>query len=101
MLKHCHGPTIDLGCGPGRLVQALTARGVRALGIDTSPWAVRQCRGHRAFGDRAARCRPVAWSRTPAGPHGQHRLMVSLGRRRRRRPARTGRGLRTAREQDL
>ncbi|GAB2810130.1 class I SAM-dependent methyltransferase [Actinoallomurus bryophytorum] len=48
MLKHCHGPTIDLGCGPGRLVQALTERGVRALGVDTSPRAVRQCRARGA-----------------------------------------------------
>lgn len=32
----CVGPTLDLGCGPGRLVQALLDRGVDALGIDTS-----------------------------------------------------------------
>ncbi len=32
----CTGPTLDLGCGPGRLVQALLARGVDALGVDTS-----------------------------------------------------------------
>src|ERR1700755_2154632 len=27
----CHGPTIDLGCGPGRLVVHLTQRGIPAL----------------------------------------------------------------------
>jgi SAM-dependent methyltransferase len=32
----CTGPTLDLGCGPGRLVQALLARGIDALGVDTS-----------------------------------------------------------------
>jgi SAM-dependent methyltransferase len=32
----CDGPTLDLGCGPGRLVQALLHRGVDALGVDTS-----------------------------------------------------------------
>jgi SAM-dependent methyltransferase len=36
----CHGPTIDLGCGPGRLVVRLIARGLPALGIDQSAVAV-------------------------------------------------------------
>ncbi|MGW4768712.1 methyltransferase domain-containing protein [Nocardia sp. NPDC004278] len=36
----CDGPTVDLGCGPGRLVTALLRRGVIALGVDISPMAV-------------------------------------------------------------
>ncbi|MFD6156807.1 methyltransferase domain-containing protein [Nocardia sp. NPDC060256] len=36
----CDGPTLDLGCGPGRLVAALLQRGVLALGVDISPTAV-------------------------------------------------------------
>lgn len=36
----CRGPTIDLGCGPGRLVVRLIARGVPALGVDQSATAV-------------------------------------------------------------
>lgn len=36
----CDGPTIDIGCGPGRLVAALLRRGVVALGVDISPMAV-------------------------------------------------------------
>jgi SAM-dependent methyltransferase len=40
LLGRCTGPTIDLGCGPGRLVAALIARGVPALGVDTCPTAV-------------------------------------------------------------
>jgi SAM-dependent methyltransferase len=36
----CHGPTIDLGCGPGRLVTHLIQRGVPALGVDQSATAV-------------------------------------------------------------
>lgn len=36
----CSGPTIDLGCGPGRLVANLTRRGIPALGVDLSPTAV-------------------------------------------------------------
>jgi len=34
------GPAIDLGCGPGRLVVTLAARGVAALGVDSSPAAL-------------------------------------------------------------
>lgn len=40
LLARCTGPTIDVGCGPGRLVQALTARGIPALGVDVSGAAV-------------------------------------------------------------
>lgn len=43
LLDGCAGPTLDLGCGPGRLVAALTERGVPALGVDTSARAIRQC----------------------------------------------------------
>ncbi|MFJ6669822.1 SAM-dependent methyltransferase [Actinosynnema sp. NPDC091369] len=40
LLDACRGPTVDLGCGPGRLVAALVRRGVVALGVDHSPLAV-------------------------------------------------------------
>ncbi|MBX7435059.1 class I SAM-dependent methyltransferase [Mycobacterium sp. Y57] len=40
----CDGPTIDLGCGPGRLVAHLVARGVPALGVDVSATAVELAR---------------------------------------------------------
>jgi SAM-dependent methyltransferase len=43
LLDACAGPTIDLGCGPGRLVAALTERGVPTLGVDSSEMAVRLC----------------------------------------------------------
>ncbi|MGI8696146.1 MAG: methionine biosynthesis protein MetW [Mycobacteriales bacterium] len=43
LLDGCTGPTIDMGCGPGRLVSALTGRGVPALGVDVAAEAVRQC----------------------------------------------------------
>lgn len=37
----CHGPTLDIGCGPGRLAGSLASRGIEVLGIDTSAEAVR------------------------------------------------------------
>jgi SAM-dependent methyltransferase len=40
----CDGPTIDLGCGPGRLVAHLIQRGIPALGVDQSATAVRLAR---------------------------------------------------------
>ncbi|ALG06450.1 class I SAM-dependent methyltransferase [Kibdelosporangium phytohabitans] len=40
LLAHCTGPTLDIGCGPGRLTSALTSRGVPVLGVDVSPVAV-------------------------------------------------------------
>ncbi|MGI8817116.1 MAG: methionine biosynthesis protein MetW [Pseudonocardia sp.] len=43
LLDRCTGPTIDLGCGPGRLVAAQSARGLLCLGVDSSPRAVHEC----------------------------------------------------------
>jgi SAM-dependent methyltransferase len=40
LLARCRGWTLDVGCGPGRLVGALTRRGVPTLGVDVSPVAV-------------------------------------------------------------
>lgn len=42
MLELCHGPTLDVGCGPGRLTEALTLRGHVVLGIDVTREAVGQ-----------------------------------------------------------
>ncbi len=42
LLDACTGPTLDVGCGPGRLVAALLARNVQALGVDVSPVAIRR-----------------------------------------------------------
>lgn len=40
MVGTCAGPTIDLGCGPGRLLADLSHHGVPALGVDQSATAV-------------------------------------------------------------
>ena len=44
LLSRVEGCTLDIGCGPGRLVAAMTASGVPALGIDICPEAVRLAR---------------------------------------------------------
>ncbi len=44
LLARCVGPTVDLGCGPGRLTILLAGRGVPALGVDIAPYAVRLTR---------------------------------------------------------
>ena len=58
LLARCAGPTLDVGCGPGRLSAALSRRGIPALGIDVSPAALARARAagatvlHRdVFGD--------------------------------------------------
>jgi len=40
LLERVVGPALDVGCGPGRLVAALAARGCPALGLDIAPSAV-------------------------------------------------------------
>jgi SAM-dependent methyltransferase len=40
ILDRCQGPTLDIGSGPGRLTVALAERGIPALGIDITPYAV-------------------------------------------------------------
>lgn len=44
LLARCCGPTLDVGCGTGRLVAALHRAGRAVLGVDVSPEAVRQAR---------------------------------------------------------
>jgi SAM-dependent methyltransferase len=44
VLDLCRGPTIDVGCGPGRMTQLLAERGAIVLGIDVVPEAVWQTR---------------------------------------------------------
>ncbi|MFF4321265.1 class I SAM-dependent methyltransferase [Streptomyces sp. NPDC001568] len=50
VLERCKGRVLDVGCGAGRLVEALTQRGHIVLGIDVSPAAVisTACRGGHA-----------------------------------------------------
>ncbi|UUZ59310.1 class I SAM-dependent methyltransferase [Nocardioides sp. B-3] len=44
MLASCAGPTIDIGCGPGRMSAQLMLDGHVTLGIDVAPEAITQTR---------------------------------------------------------
>ncbi len=48
LLDLCDGPTLDVGCGPGRLTEELAARGLHVMGIDIAPEAVRMTRARGA-----------------------------------------------------
>lgn len=65
------GPTLDIGCGPGRLTAAVADRGVYALGIDISAEAVRQTRARGA----AAVCQDV-FADLPGSTAWQHVLLA-------------------------
>ena len=45
LLARCRSGTLDVGCGPGRLLVALAHRGVEAAGVDIGAAAVRIARG--------------------------------------------------------
>lgn len=69
LLRRCAGPTLDIGCGPGRLLVALSRWGLPALGIDVSATAVRLARSRGA----------VALRRNVFGPlpgHGRWKHML-------------------------
>lgn len=48
LLRLCEGPTLDIGCGPGRLTAALAELGHLVLGIDVTEQAVAQTRARGA-----------------------------------------------------
>jgi SAM-dependent methyltransferase len=49
LVGRCHGPTLDVGSERGRLTVALAERGIPALGIDVTPFAVRIARASGAL----------------------------------------------------
>ncbi|MET8354641.1 MULTISPECIES: class I SAM-dependent methyltransferase [unclassified Micromonospora] len=44
VLARCTGPTLDLGCGPGRFTLALARAGITAVGVDVCAYAVANAR---------------------------------------------------------
>ncbi|WP_435829706.1 methyltransferase domain-containing protein [Micromonospora costi] len=48
VVARCAGPTLDLGCGPGRLTVALARAGTTAVGVDICAYAVAAARARGA-----------------------------------------------------
>lgn len=71
VLDRCQGPTLDLGCGPGRLVAELAGRGVPALGVDVAPFALLLS---RASG--ASALRRSIFDRLPGAGRWPHALLM-------------------------
>jgi cyclopropane fatty-acyl-phospholipid synthase-like methyltransferase len=43
-ISYARGRSLDIGCGPGRVLMHLQKNGVDAMGVDTSPLAVKICK---------------------------------------------------------
>ncbi|GAA0568171.1 class I SAM-dependent methyltransferase [Paractinoplanes ferrugineus] len=71
LLDACTGPTLDVGCGPGRLAGALAAAGWPVLGIDISDAAVRHAQRRGALALRRDVFEPV-----PGAGRWQHLLLA-------------------------
>jgi len=71
LLSNCVGPTLDIGCGPGRLTAALGERGVIALGMDISSVAVKL-----TIEAGAAAVRRDVFARQPGEGRWQHALLA-------------------------
>lgn len=67
----CFGPTVDLGCGPGRLVHRLSANGIAALGVDHSDQAVAMTRAQGG-----AAIRRSMFDRLPGEGRWRHVLLL-------------------------
>ncbi|SCF25614.1 Methyltransferase domain-containing protein [Micromonospora echinospora] len=53
VVARCAGPTLDLGCGPGRMSVALARAGLSAVGVDVSARAVASTRARGAVAVQA------------------------------------------------
>lgn len=48
LLQGAHGPLLDIGCGPGRMLVAAEELGLAAYGVDSNPLAVAHARSQGA-----------------------------------------------------
>jgi SAM-dependent methyltransferase len=71
VLARCAGPTLDIGCGPGRLAAALAQRGIPALGVDISGVALLLARAAGAMALRRS-----VFDRLPGEGRWHHALLI-------------------------
>ncbi len=60
VLRHCVGRTLDVGCGPGRMAEALVRAGHGVLALDVAAEAVMQTRARGVTAHRQNVFAPVA-----------------------------------------
>ncbi len=71
VLDRCTGPTLDIGCGPGRLATELARRGVPSLGVDVNPVALLLARS-----TGASTLRRSVFDRLPGEGRWPHALLI-------------------------
>lgn len=71
LLDRCTGPTLDIGCGPGRLAAELARRGVPSLGVDVTPVALLIARAAGAMALRRS-----VFDRLPGEGRWPHALLI-------------------------
>jgi len=71
LVRRCSGPTLDVGCGPGRLAASVGGRGIPVLGVDPVPAAVLSTRSRGA-----AAIRRSVFDRVPGEGRWQHVLLA-------------------------
>jgi SAM-dependent methyltransferase len=71
VVRRCMGPTLDVGCGSGRITEALEKAGLKALGIDISSEAIHLTRRRGSRG-----LVQDIFARTPALGRWQHVLLL-------------------------
>lgn len=71
LLDRCTGPTLDIGCGPGRLAAELAHRGVPSLGVDVAPVALLLARSAGATALRRS-----VFDRLPGEGRWAHALLI-------------------------
>lgn len=76
-LSHAGGRLLDLGCGPGQMVEACVERGFVYVGVDISPGMIAECR--RRHAGRAGVSFTIAAMQQLPFPNGSFDVVICMG----------------------